>query len=153
MQGLKKLHLRDLSYQNIREDFIGKHCSKSEPWMTTENDGTVLDSQNLPNGKYMFKFQLDEGLDWATDLRKAIPFHFGSLMLSNSKRIMNDFIREIVDLKQTFWIILIRIVYQSRENSRTTKRKLDWLEKINVEIFKILKKLAFFRVILKIKIV
>ena len=113
--------------------------------MTTEYDGTVIDSQNLPNGKYVFKFQQVEGLDCGVDIKNTISTPFGSLMLGNSKRNMNDFIREIVDFEkkhcELYWYGYF--IYLEK-NIRTIKTKLDWLEKNNVKQFTILKNWHFF---------
>ena len=36
----------------------------------------------------------DDGLDEHNDIRNTLPIHLGGLILSNSKQIMNNFIRE-----------------------------------------------------------
>ena len=37
----------------------------------------------------------EDGLNDDCDFKNTLPAHFGAFMLSNSKRIMNNFIREI----------------------------------------------------------
>ena len=37
----------------------------------------------------------DDGLDSDNDVRNTLPSHLGAFILSNSERIMNNFIREI----------------------------------------------------------
>ena len=49
----------------------------------------------LPNGNYIVKLKKDDGLGGDNDVKITLPSHLGSFLLSNSKRIMNNFIREI----------------------------------------------------------
>ena len=63
--------------------------------METEYDDNVLDNRKLPNGYYIVKLKKDDGLDGDNDVKKTLPFQLGAFMLSNSKRILNKFIRDI----------------------------------------------------------
>ena len=63
--------------------------------MQTEYDDKVLDYSKTPNGKYIVKIKKDDGLDGDNDVKNTIPSHLGAFILSNSKRIMNNFLREI----------------------------------------------------------
>ena len=63
--------------------------------METEFDEIVLDYWRLPNGNYIVKMKKDDGLDGDCDIKNTLPSVLGALILSNSKRIMNNFIREI----------------------------------------------------------
>ena len=37
----------------------------------------------------------DDGLDGDNDKKYTLPFHMGAFILRNSKRIMNNFVREV----------------------------------------------------------
>ena len=63
--------------------------------MKTEFDENVLDHWRLPNGIHIVKMKKDEGLDDDCDFKNTLPAVLGAFILSNSKRIMNNFIREI----------------------------------------------------------
>ena len=60
-----------------------------------EYDDTVLDYWRLPNGNYILKLKTDDGLDGDNDEKNTLPRHLGAFISSNSKGIMNNFIREI----------------------------------------------------------
>ena len=63
--------------------------------METEYYQNVLDYWKLPNGNYIVKFKKDDGLEGDNDVKNTLPRPLGAFILSNSKRIMNNFIREI----------------------------------------------------------
>ena len=63
--------------------------------MKTENDKNVFDFWKLSNGNcnvYMRKY---EGLDDDCDNKDTLPAHLGAFIISNGKRIMKNFIKEI----------------------------------------------------------
>ena len=62
--------------------------------METEEDENAFDFWNLPNGNYIVKFKKYGGLEGDNDVKSTLPNHMGAFILSNSKRIMNYFIRE-----------------------------------------------------------
>ena len=62
--------------------------------METEYDDNVLDYWRLPNGIYIVNLKKDDGLDGDNDVKNTLPSHLGAFILSNSKRIMNNFMRE-----------------------------------------------------------
>ena len=62
--------------------------------MKTEFDENVLDYWKLPNGNYIAKMKENDGLDDDCDIKNTLPAVLGAFILSNSKRIMNNFIRE-----------------------------------------------------------
>ena len=96
MQGLVKLHMNSLYGVQIRKDINESYYCKSETWMKTEFDENVLDYWKLPNGNYIVKMKKDDGLDVDDcDIKNILPSVLGAFILSNSKRIMNNFIREI----------------------------------------------------------
>ena len=95
MQGLVKLIMNSLYGVQIRKDINESFYCKSETWMKTEFDENVLDYWKLPNGNYIVQMKKDDGLDDDCDIKNTLPAVLGAFILSNSKRIMNNFIREI----------------------------------------------------------
>ena len=95
MQGLVKLIMNSLFGAQIRKNINESYYSKSETWMKTEFDEIVLDYWRLPKGKYFVKMKKDDELDDDCDIKKTLPAVLGAFILSNSKRIMNNFIRQI----------------------------------------------------------
>ena len=94
MQALIKLIMNSLYGVQIRRDINESYYCKSETWMKTEFDENVLDYWKLPNGNYIVEMKEDDGLDDDCDIKNTLPAHLGAFILSNSKRIMNNFIRE-----------------------------------------------------------
>ena len=94
MQGLVKLIMNSLYGVQIRKDINESYSCKSETWMKTEFDENVLDYWKLPNGNYIVKMKKDDGLDDDCDIKNTLPAVLGAFILSNSKRIMDNFIRE-----------------------------------------------------------
>ena len=95
MQGLVTLIVNSLYGVQIRRHIDESYKCKSEHWMITEYDDIVLDYWNLPNGNSTVKLKKDVGSDGDNDVKKTLPSHLGAFILSNSKRIVNNFIREI----------------------------------------------------------
>ena len=95
MQGLVKLIMNSLYGVQIRKDINESYYCKSETWMKTEFDENVLDYWKLTNGNYIVKMKKDDGLEDDCDIKTTLPAVLGAFILSNSKRIMNNFIREI----------------------------------------------------------
>ena len=95
MQKLIKLNMNSLYGVQIRRDINESYYCKSETWMKTEFDENVLDYWKLTNGNYIVKMKKDDGLDDDCDIENTLPAVLGAFILSNSKRIMNNFIREI----------------------------------------------------------
>ena len=82
---------------NIRKDIIDEYKCVTENWMRENFDYRVKEWFPLKNGNLIVKLEDDEGVD---DYDKAksvntMPSHFGSYILSHSKRLMNDVFREI----------------------------------------------------------
>ena len=92
MQGLVKLIMNSLYGVQIRKDINDSYYCKSERWMKTEYDENILDYWKLSNGNYIVKMKQDDGLDDDCNKKKALPAHLGAFILSNGKRIMNNFI-------------------------------------------------------------
>ena len=66
----------------------------SETWMKTEYDDRVKEYIPLKNGNYLVNIKDHDGVDDNGNSKKvnSQPFQFGSLILSHSKRLMNDVI-------------------------------------------------------------
>ena len=94
-QLLVKLIMNSLYGEQIRKDIEeGYHC-KSEMWMMTEYDERVLDYQKINYGNYIVKMKDDEGLEDEVKKVNTMPLQLGAFVLSNSKRIMKNFIHTI----------------------------------------------------------
>ena len=94
MQLLVKLLMNSLYGENIRKD-IEKFSCKSEYWMMTEYDERVKDYWKISGNNYIVKMIDDAGLEDEVKKLNTMPLHLGAFVLSNSKRIMNNFIHAI----------------------------------------------------------
>ena len=94
MHLLVKLLLNSLYGENIRKD-IEKFACKSELWMQTEYDERVKDYWKISGINYIVKMIDDAGLEDEVKKLNAMPLHLGAFVLSNNKRIMNNFIHAI----------------------------------------------------------
>ena len=79
----------------------------------------------MPNGEYIVNLKQDDGLECDTDLKNTMPAHLGSFILSNSKRIMNDFIREINAFKNN-------VYYTDNDSLYIEKKYWDVIDKANL---------------------
>ena len=95
MQGLVKLIMNSLYGVQIRKDIDQFYECKSQQWMETEYDENKLDYWKLPNGNYCVKLKTGDGLESDNNVKNTLPSHLGAFILSNSIRIMNNFIREL----------------------------------------------------------
>ena len=82
---------------NIRKDINEEYKCVTENWMRENFDDRVKEWFPLKNGNLIVKLEDVEGVD---DFDKAksiniMPSHFGSYILSHSKRLMNNVFREI----------------------------------------------------------
>ena len=92
MQLLVKLLMNSLYGENIRKDIEEKFACNSEMWMQTENDERVKDYWKISGINYIVKLIDDAGLEDEVKKLNTMPLHLGAFVLSNSKRIMNNFI-------------------------------------------------------------
>ena len=92
MQLLVKLLMNSLYGENIRKDIEEKFTCKSEMWMQTEYDERVKDYWKILGINYIVKMIDDVGLEDEVKKLNNMPLHLGAFVLSNSKRIMNNFI-------------------------------------------------------------
>ena len=109
----------------LRRDNNESYCCKSETWMKTELDKTVLNSWKLPNGNYSVKMKKDDGSDDDCDIKITPAAHLGAFILSTSKRIMNSFIREINGFYNN------NIYYGNTDSLYIAEKYWDVLDKAN----------------------
>ena len=126
MQGLVKLIMNSLYGVQIRRDINESYYCKSETWMKTEFDENVLDYWKLPNGNYFVKMKKDDGLDDDCDIKNTLAAVLGAFILSNTKRIMNNFIREINRFYNN------SIYYGDTDSLYIEKKFWDVLDKANL---------------------
>ena len=63
--------------------------------METEHDDIVLALCRLTNENYIVNLKNGDGLEGDDYVKKTLPSHLGTFILSNSKRNRNIFVREI----------------------------------------------------------
>ena len=126
MHGLDKLIMNRLYGLQIRKDLDQSYKCKTQYWMETEYDENVLDFWKLPNGNYIVKLKKDDGLEEDNDVKNTLPSHLGDFILSNSKRIMNNFIREINGFYNN------SIYYGDTDSLYIEKKYWDVLDKANL---------------------
>ena len=95
MQLLVKFLMNSLYGENIRKDIEEKFACKSEYWMQTEYDERVKVYWKISGINYIIKMIDDAGLEDELKKLNTMPLHSGAFVLSNSKRIMNNFIHAI----------------------------------------------------------
>ena len=95
MQLLVKLLMNSLYGENIRKDIEEKFACKSEAWMMSEYDERVKDYWKISAFNYIVKMIDNPGLEDEVKKLYTMPLHLGAFVLSNSKRIMNNFIHVI----------------------------------------------------------
>ena len=61
----------------------------------TEYDERILDSYKISYGKYIVKLKDDEGIEYEVKKVDTISLQLAVFILSNSKRILNNFIHAI----------------------------------------------------------
>ena len=126
MQGLIKLIMNSLYGVQIGRDINESYYCKSENWMKTEINENVLDYWKLPNGNYIVKMKKDDGLDDDCDIKNTLPAVLGAFILANSRRIMNEFIREINGFYSN------NIYYTDTDSLYIEKKNWDVLDKANL---------------------
>ena len=95
MQLFVKLLMNSLYGENIRKDIEGKFACTSEAWMLSEYDERVKDYWKVSGINYIVKMIDDAGFEDEVKELNTMPLHLGAFVLSNSKRIMNNFIHAI----------------------------------------------------------
>ena len=114
MQLLVKLIMNSLYGEFLRKDILESYQCKFEMWIQTEYDERVLDYQKIVHGKYIVKMKDDEGLEDEVKRANTLPLQVALLILSNSKRIMNNLYTLLMDLSQMMFIKQIRVLYISK---------------------------------------
>ena len=95
MQLLVKLIMSAIYGEFLRKD-IGESCEcKSEAWMMSEYDERVLDYHKISHGNFFVKLKDDSGLEEEAKKVNTLPLQLAAFVLSNSKRILNNFIHAI----------------------------------------------------------
>ena len=95
MQLLVKLLIKSLYGENIRKDIKEKFACKSEAWMMSEHDERVKDYWKISGINYIVKMIDDAGMEDEVKKLNTMPLHLGTFVLSNSKRIMKNFLHAI----------------------------------------------------------
>ena len=95
MQLLVKLLMNSFYGENIRKYIEEKFACKSDAWMMTEYDERVKDYWKISGTNYIVKMVDDRGLEDEVKKLNTMPLHLGAFVLSNSKRIMNNFIHAV----------------------------------------------------------
>ena len=126
MQELVKIIMNSFYGVQIRRDMNESYYCKSETCEKTEFDENVLDYWKLPNANYIVKMKKDDGLDDGCDIKNTLPVVLGAFILSNSKRIMNNFIREINGFYNN------SIYYEDTDSLYIEKKYWDVLDKANL---------------------
>ena len=126
MQGLVKSIMNSLYGVQIRKDINESYSCKSETWMKTEFDENVLDYWKLPKENYIVKMKKDDGLDDDCDIKNSLPAVLGAFILANSRRIMNNFIREINGFFEN------NVYYTDTDSLYIEKKYWDVLDKANL---------------------
>ena len=124
MQKLVKIFVNSLYGENNRNDFTEECNSKSEHWMSTEYDERVLEHWKLPTRDYIKKLKQNDGLESETNLKNTMPAHLGSYILSISKRINSNFLREIDGLKMN------NVFHTNTDSLYIEREHWDGLDKI-----------------------
>ena len=94
--------------------------------MKTEFDENVRDYWRLPNGSFIIRMKKNDGLDDDCDIKNTLPAGLGAFIFSNSKRIMNNFIRE----RHGFYNN--SIYYGDTDSLYIKKKHSDVLDKANL---------------------
>ena len=95
MQLLMKLLINSLYGDYIRKDIEEKIACKSEDWMMSEYDERVKDYWRISHRSYIVEMIDGTGLEDEVKKLNTMPLHLGASVLSNSKRIMNNFTHAI----------------------------------------------------------
>ena len=95
MQLLVKFLMNSSNGENIRKDIEEKFTCKSEAWMMAEYDERVKDYWKISGKNYIVKMIDDAGLEYEVKKLNTMPLHLGAFVLSNTKRIMDNFIHVI----------------------------------------------------------
>ena len=96
LQLLVKILMNSLNGENIRKYIEEKFACKSEEWMNSEYDERVKEYWKISGNNYFVKMIDGAGLEDECKKLNTKPLHLGVFVLSNSKRIMNNFIHAFI---------------------------------------------------------
>ena len=117
MQLLVKLLMNSLYGENIRKDIEEKFACKSEAWKQTEYDERVKEYWKISGINYIVKMTDDPGLEDEVNKINTMPLHLGAFVLSNSKKIYEQFYYTLLmDFIQTMFITQTPIHYTLKTN-------------------------------------
>ena len=116
MQALVKLVMKSLYGVQIRKDVDESYFCMSENWMKTDYDENVFGLPDIVKWNLYWKDKKDARLDDDCDIKNILPAQLGAFILSNSKRILNDFLEKQMDFKLKILNIQIRRVCIQKEN-------------------------------------
>ena len=85
--------MNSLYGENIRKDVEEKFAGKSESWMVSEYDERVKAYWKTSGNYFIVKMIDDAGLEDEVRKLNTMPLHLGAFVLSNSKRIVNNYIQ------------------------------------------------------------
>ena len=82
---------------NFRKGINEEYKCVTENWMRENFDDRVKKCFPLKNGNLIVKLEDDKGVDEYDKVKSVntMPSHFGSYILSHSKRLMNDVMKQI----------------------------------------------------------
>ena len=90
-----KLFLNSLFGENIRKDIEEKFACKSEAWMMAGYDERVKNYWKITCFNFIVKL-IDDAESGDEDKKlNTMPLHLRDFVLSNSKKLMNNFIHAI----------------------------------------------------------
>ena len=92
MHLLVKLLMNALYGEQTRKDFEEKFACNSEAWLMSEYDERVKRYWKISGINYIVKMADDAGLEDEVKKLNTMALHIGAFVLSNSKRIMNNYI-------------------------------------------------------------
>ena len=95
LQLLVMLLMNSLYGETISKDIEEKFAGKLEAWMMAEYDLRVKDYWKISRINFFVEMTDDAGLEGEVKKLNTMLLHLGTFVLSNSKRIMNNFIHAI----------------------------------------------------------
>ena len=87
--------MNSLYGEQVRKDIEESFECNSEAWMMGEYDERVLDYRKIHFRNYIVKMRDDAGLEDEVKKVNTMPLQLGAFVLSNSKRLLKNFIHAI----------------------------------------------------------
>ena len=95
MRLLVKFLMNSSYGEQTRKDIEESFACKPEVWMMSEYDERVKKYWKISDGNYNVKIIDDAGLEDEVKKLNTMPLHLGACVLSNTKRIKNNFVHAI----------------------------------------------------------